>query len=78
VKRITAEELPMGDDEMGDESGMDYEIEMGDDEELGSDDSDMVGDEAPVDGGEEEVSDVKQLMNQLKTKKEEERNRRSY
>jgi hypothetical protein len=55
VKRITAEELPMGDDEMGDESGMDYEIEMGDDEELGSDDSDMVGDEAPVDGGEEEV-----------------------
>jgi hypothetical protein len=37
---------------------MDYEIEMGDDEELGSDDSDMVGDEAPVDGGEEEVSDV--------------------
>jgi hypothetical protein len=38
VKRITAEELPMGDDEMGDESGMDYEIEMGDDEEPGSDD----------------------------------------
>jgi hypothetical protein len=37
VKRITAEELPMGDDEV-DESGMDYEIEMGDDEEPGSDD----------------------------------------
>jgi hypothetical protein len=38
----------------GDESGMDYEIEMGDDEELGYDDSE-IGDEAEVEGGEEEV-----------------------